>query len=143
MYDHMRRRHSVSFTLKEFHSMFLSDKKFIRLYDEWVKGNYNKQLKPSLDRIDCKRPYTKDNIQMMTWAENRFKQSKLDGKRGRKPSVLQLLGNKVIKRFSSQRQVIKELGIPQGNLSSVLNGRRHTVHGYRFVYENKSLLKKL
>jgi len=78
---------------------------------------------------------------MITWAENRFKQAKLDGKRGRKPPVLQLLGDKVIARFQSQRDVIKKLGINQGNLSMVLNGRRRTVNGYRFVYEDSWLEK--
>ena len=141
MYDHMRRRHKVFFSLQEFHNMFLNDKKFNRLYEEWVKSNYNKQLKPSIDRIDCRKPYTVRNIHMITWAENRFKQAKLDGKRGRKPPVLQLLGDKVIARFQSQRDVIKKLGINQGNLSMVLNGRRRTVNGYRFVYEDSWLEK--
>jgi len=140
IYSHMRERHQVSFSLKEFHTMFLNDKKFDRLYKDWLKSKCNKQLKPSIDRIDCKKAYTKNNIQMLTWAENRFKQSKLDGKRGRKPAVLQLLGNKVVKRFLSQRHTVKELDIHQGNLSSVLNGKRQTVNSYRFIYENPKLL---
>ena len=34
MYDHMRRRHKIDFTLKEFQERFLEDKKFLRLHKE-------------------------------------------------------------------------------------------------------------
>jgi len=141
MYDHMRQRHTVEFSLKDFHARFLEDRKFQRLYQDWKKAKYPKQLKPSLDRIDSKKPYTLPNTQMLTWAENRFKQSATDGKRGRKPPVLMLLNGKIIKRFTSQRHAIKELGIPQGNLSTVLNGRRKHIAGYEFIYESPDLLK--
>jgi hypothetical protein len=140
MYDHMRKRHQVEFSLIEFHIRFLEDKKFRRLHNEWGKAKYPKQLKPSLDRINSKHPYTLQNTQMLTWAENRFKQSATDGKRGRKPAVLMLLNGKTIRRFTSQRHAIKELGISQGNLSTVLNGRRKHTAGYEFTYENPDLL---
>lgn len=141
MYEHMRRRHAVEFTLSEFHDRFLNDTKFNRLYDEWVGSGYSTQLKPSLDRIDCRKPYTERNTSMITWKENRFKQAALDGKRGRKPAVLQIDGDVVIRRFQSQRHAVKELGIPQGNLSSVLNNRRMFAHGFKFRYENPDLIK--
>lgn len=142
MYCHMRARHDVLFSLSEFHERFLNDPKFKRLHRAWVKGGYNIQLKPSLDRIDNKKPYTVQNTTMMTWAENRFKQAATDGKRGRKPAVLQMVGDKIVRRFSSQRQAVKELGISQGDLSMVLNGKRNFVNGYKFIYETPELLKE-
>lgn len=142
MYGHMLNRNSVLFTLPEFHKRFMDDDKFKRLHDEWVKSGFLKQMKPSLDRIDCKKPYTVENTQMLTWAENRYKQSKFDGKRGRKPRVIQMLGSKVIKVFQSQRHVVKDLGVSQGNLSNVLTGKRNTVDGYSFVYESPELLEQ-
>lgn len=142
MYHHIKNRNQVDFTLNEFQEMYLGDRKFLRLYREWERGGYNKQLKPSIDRIDNRKPYLVNNIHMLTWAENRFKQSKMDGKRGRKPAVLQILGEKFLNRFKSQRHVVKELGISQGNLSEVLNGKRKTVNGYKFIYENPDLLGK-
>jgi hypothetical protein len=140
MYDHMRKRHLVNFTLIEFHNKYLNDKCFIRLHNNWVKSNFNIQLKPSLDRTNCKLPYTFENTTMMTWSENRLKQSKIDGKMGRKFPVLQLVGDKIIKRFQSQRHVVAELGISQSNLSSVLNGKRKHINGYKFIYEYPELL---
>ena len=142
MYQHMIVRNKVFFSLEEFQHTFLSDKKFNRLYKEWWKSNYNKQLKPSLDRIDNKKGYYFGNIHFLTWAENRFKQSATDGKRGRKPRVIQMLGEKVIKIYQSQRHCVKELGISQGNLSTVLNGKRNYVNGYKFIYENENILAK-
>lgn len=141
MYQHMKTRHPVSFTLKEFHKKYLEDKLFLKLHKEWLKSGCNIQLKPSLDRTNCKLGYTFENTKIMTWAENRFKQSAVDGKLGRKPPVIQLLNNKIIKKFQSQRHVVKELGISQGNLSAVLNGKRNHINGYKFIYENPELLE--
>lgn len=140
MYNHIKNRHNTEFTLQEFHLRFLEDKKFNRLFNEWVKSNYHIQFKPSLDRINNKLDYTVKNTQMLTWAENRFKQSATDGKKGRKPKVIQMQGNKIIKIFQSQRHCVKELGVSQGNLSEVLNGKRDYINGYRFIYQTPELL---
>lgn len=141
MYQHMKLRHKVDFSLKEFHLMYLTDEKYLILFNKWKKNKYNIQLKPSLDRINSKIHYTSSNVQMLTWAQNRFKQSSVDGKLGRKPAVYQMLNNIIIKKFQSQRHAVKELGISQGNLSAVLNGKRKYVNGYKFIYENPELLE--
>lgn len=141
-YQNQKSRYRVDYTLKELHNRFLNDKMFNRIYNEWVKSGYNMQFKPSIDRIDSRKHYSLKNIHCMSWAENRYKQSKTDGKRGRKPAVLQMKGEKVIKRFISQRHAVKELNISQGNLSSCLNGKRKFVKGYKFIYENKELLNE-
>jgi hypothetical protein len=140
LYQKLKTRHEVSFDMEWLHN-FAECQKFNRLFNEWELSNHQIGLKPSLDRIDCKKSYSPNNVQWLTWSENRYKQSKLDGRRGRKPRVIQMSGNKVIKIFQSQRHVVKELGISQSNLSSVLNGKRKHVEGYVFIYENPELLK--
>ena len=50
------------FDLKTFHEIFLEDKKFLRIFDEWEKSNYTKAKKPSIDRINNKIGYLKNNI---------------------------------------------------------------------------------
>ena len=50
-----------------------SQPKFDKLYDNWVKNNYNKNYTPSIDRKDNKKGYLKDNIQLMTRKENNDK----------------------------------------------------------------------
>lgn len=134
MYDHMRRRHSVEFTLKEFHERFLTDRRFLRLHAEWVEKGFDRSSKPSLDRINRKKPYTIRNTQMLTWAENRYKQTM--ERRSRKGVVIQLLNGRVVGRYLSQREAVRVTGLTQGLISNVLNGRRNHTGGYQFVYEH-------
>lgn len=121
-----------SYSLKELHDKFLDDKKFNRIYNEWIKNNYHKQFKPSIDRINYKKPYTLRNIQILSWAENRFKQTM--ERRSRKGKVAQMLGDKIIKTYNSQRIVVKETGLSQSNISMVLNGKREYCGGYKWKY---------
>lgn len=39
----------------------------------WVKIGYATKATPSVDRKNSSKPYTIDNIQVMTWNENRLK----------------------------------------------------------------------
>mgnify|MGYP002640398744 CR=1 FL=1 len=43
---------------------------FKRLYDEWVDSGFKKEIKPSVDRRDDFKPYSFDNIRLVTWADN-------------------------------------------------------------------------
>lgn len=137
MYRHMVSRNSVDFNLIEFQNRFLDDRKFNRLYNEWVKSNHQKQFKPSLDRINSSKGYTIRNTQMLNWAENRYKA--VMERRCRKGAVIQLLGNKIIKKFKSQREAVLKTGISQGCISEVLNNKRKTAGGYNWEYKNKEL----
>jgi hypothetical protein len=133
----LKERNKVDFEL-EFLNEFANCKKFDRLFREWEKSNYNKQFKPSLDRISNKIHYTTTNIQWLTWAENRYKQS--IERRSRKGVVIQLIGNKIVSKYKSQREAVLKTGIAQGNMSEVLNGKRQTACGYKFIYENPELI---
>lgn len=137
LYHKLKERNKVDFDLKYLHQL-AKYKKFDRIFNEWVKSKYNKQFKPSIDRINNKKHYTKNNIQWLTWAENRYKQSM--ERRCRKKAVIQLIGDKIIKKFKSQREAVIKTGISQGNMSEVLNGKRQTANGYKFIYENSELL---
>jgi hypothetical protein len=132
IYHHMKSRHEIDFDLNYMHE-FSKCKKFDRLFNEWVSAGYNKQFKPTIDRINHKLPYLKTNIQWLTWAENRFKQTM--ERRCRKGAVLQLLGDEVIQRYDSQRQAVIITGISQGNLSMALTGKRKYCGGYIWKYD--------
>lgn len=47
---------------------------FKKLYDNWVASGYQKDSKPSIDRLNDYKPYSFDNIRLTTWGENRQKQ---------------------------------------------------------------------
>lgn len=135
MYDKMRSRRVVEFSLIEFHDRFLDDPKFIRLHKEWINGGMTKDLKPSLDRISNKFGYTERNTQMLTWAENRHKQTM--ERRSRKGTVIQYLDGVEVNRFKSQRLASIETGIKQGNISSAMNGKRNHAGGFEFRFESE------
>ena len=140
-YGKQRDRRNVKYTLNQLHSKFLNDRRFLRLVDEWVKSGFNKQLKPTIDRINCMKDYTLNNIQILTWAENRYKQ-RFELKRIRARDVYMLLDNKIIQIFKSVSNAVRITGLSQSNISSCLNGRRRTCGGYEWSYENPELLEQ-
>lgn len=132
IYSHMKQRNKVDFSL-EYLIEFSLCKKFQRLYNEWVKSGYNKDSKPTIDRINRKRHYTFGNIQWLSWKDNRFKQS-MERRHTRSHPVAQILNGKIVNTFKSQLDAIKKTGVDQRNLTAVLNGRRNVCSGYNWKY---------
>lgn len=135
LYSKLKSRNTVEFDLEYLHE-FAKCKKFDRIFNEWVKSNYHKQFKPSVDRINNKKHYTKNNIQWLTWAENRYKQTM--ERRSRKGRVAKIMGNKIIEIFISQRVAVLKTGLSQGDISMVLNGKRNYCGGYKWAYVSES-----
>lgn len=57
-YSKQQNRKDVEYSLTELQSKFMCDDRFNRLYEEWKNKGYKKELKPTVDRIDCRRGYT-------------------------------------------------------------------------------------
>lgn len=55
---------------KEFLAWAKSDKKYLALYEAWVRSAYERRLCPSIDRIDTLRGYVPGNVQWLTAADN-------------------------------------------------------------------------
>lgn len=55
---------------KEELSNWLYENNFKTLYNNWEKSCFEKNLKPSVDRLDDFKPYTFDNIRLGTWLDN-------------------------------------------------------------------------
>lgn len=69
-----RREHNPpTYAKQELKDWLFSQPIFHKLYSEWVESGYDKDLKPSVDRINDNIGYTMDNIQLMTWDENNKK----------------------------------------------------------------------
>jgi hypothetical protein len=69
-----RRKHPMpTYTADEFEEAILAMPLFHTLHSDWVLSGYNKQLVPSIDRLDDDISYTEDNIQLVTWKENNEK----------------------------------------------------------------------
>lgn len=138
LFHKLKGRNVVEFDLQWLHD-FANCQKFNRLYDEWVKSGHKKEFKPSIDRISNKKGYLINNVQWLTWTENRYKQSM--ERRCRKGRVIQKQGNKIINIYRSQREAVMKTGINQGNMGGALNGRHKTAGGYSWEYENSEMSK--
>lgn len=44
---------------------------FESIYNAWVSNGYDRNFKPSADRLDDYMPYTLDNLKLGTWKDNR------------------------------------------------------------------------
>lgn len=118
-----------------------SQKLWSKLLCDWVNSGYKTELIPSIDRLDDYKPYTLDNIQLMTWAENKAKGHK-DRKEGRNnkqsKAVLQYtLNGEIIKEHYSIAHAVKNTGIHKGNIWSCCKGSRYrkTAGGYKWAYK--------
>ena len=56
----------------------MSRDNFKDMHTKWIESNMESSLKPSVDRINPLKPYTKDNIQLVTWGENNKKSRSID-----------------------------------------------------------------
>lgn len=143
-YSKQKSRKKVLYTLKELHDKFLNDPKFDRLFKEWVKSNYNKNFIPTIDRINCKKDYTIDNIHCLSWSENRYKQ-RMETNIFRAREIVCLKDGVLINTFKSVSDAVRRTGIVQGNISSCLTGKRKSCGGfnwlYKDTYENPEILK--
>jgi hypothetical protein len=72
-----RRNHRMpEYSLQELLEWCFSQTKFHELYNEWANSGFLKMLKPSIDRKYDDIHYCFKNIQLMTWQENKDKQTK-------------------------------------------------------------------
>ena len=87
-------------------------------------------LSPSVNRLDDEVGYSFDNIELITWKENR----EIENTK-RKRQVIQMdLNGKFIKEWTSLRDAGRELGIGGSCISKVCRGVRPNAGGYKFKY---------
>lgn len=68
-----RKHPAPSYTLDELQQWATQQPQMQPLFDAWVQSDYRKELAPSIDRRDPNLPYTLNNLQVLTWDENRAK----------------------------------------------------------------------
>jgi hypothetical protein len=141
-FQHQKSRKPVYYTLNELHERFLSDKRFNRLFNEWVAAGYKKEKKPTVDRINCKKGYSMENVHCLTWEENKYKQ-RMEFKILFARKIGAFLNGELIMEFKSVSDAVRKTGIHQGSISSALTKARKTCRGYVWEYlgENHLLSK--
>ena len=103
------------------------------LYAAWEQANYDKWLIPSIDRIDNYKGYTFDNINLMTWRQNKDKFHS-DRKNGISPKAVQPVaqvtkeGN-ILSVYHSSREAERKTGIDHSSILRVCEGKQHLAVG--------------
>ena len=137
------RNHPVpSYTMVELRDWMFSQRCFHELFDNWKQSNYKKDLTPSCDRLDDYKPYTLDNLRVVTWMENNIR-AREDKKNGINTkdceAIFQIdFNNNIIEEHYSASQASRTTGINRGNISSVCLGKRKTAGGYKWRYANET-----
>ena len=134
-----------TYSKAELKEWVFSQDNFDELYNAWVESGCNRDLNPSVDRIDDYKSYSFDNIQLLTFKENREK-SCLDRKKGRhttsKMRVIEQYTKegKLVSTYHSQCEAARQSGLNQGNIGSCCRGERNQAGGYiwRFASQTSS-----
>jgi len=138
--EHSRSRGDVQpdYTLKELRAWIYSQPHFDEMYFNWVNSSYDKTLYPSCDRLNDYLPYSFDNLQLMTWGENKQKAyaDMRSGKNNKNSTAVNQydLDGKPIKTHYSMHSAERLTGAYQGNIWKCCVGIRGTAGGFKWAY---------
>jgi len=135
------------YTSNELREVLLSNPSFHKLFKKWEDNLYNKQLAPSMDRINDYKPYTMDNIQLMTWKENREKASN-DRKNGKNnkvnKAVLKLdINLNIIEEYHSASEAGRKNKIDRSWLSTCCRNTNYKAGGFFWRYKKENKCHKI
>ncbi|GAG14807.1 unnamed protein product [marine sediment metagenome] len=122
------------------------------VYPKWldyIESDYDINKKPSVDRIDDYKGYSFDNMQLITWKENRLKgvnsekhHKACHNRQNRKSVKVINWQGEIVKVLDSLTDCAEYLGVHLVSVSRVLNGSRKTIKGYRIALTGEELTIK-
>ena len=140
-----KRNHNLpNYTKKELEHWLIFSTNFKELYNNWIESNYQTQLIPSCDRINNDLPYSLDNLQLMTWAENKQKSHNemrsgilKHGRNLQKPIVSINIKTKQIINYPSACEASRVTGVNRRNIQEVCNNKtnRKSAGGYYWKFK--------
>jgi len=126
------------YSLQEFLDYCLTSFEFLRIYKDYENNNYDKNLCPSVDRLENDKGYSFDNIRIVTWYENNKKgwEDRAKGKNGAVKPVLQICKStgKILANFFSIAEAERQLGLSSSHIVKCLKGKLKTHGGYKWKY---------
>lgn len=110
------------------------------LHTSWADSGFQKDLAPSVDRLDDSRGYSMDNIRLVTWKENNDKMyaTRKAGTRitAQNKAVNQLaLDGSFIKTYPSVATAGRATGIQRTNINAYCKGNKTSAHVGGFLWE--------
>lgn len=134
----IRGHNPPEYTRHELEQWFRDNKDWDRLYKQWVDSGFSRWYSVSVDRIDDYKTYSFDNIQLMSWKENKEKSCR-DTKYGintkRSDTIRQYdkYTNEFIGEYFSQAEAGRRTGIEQTAISRAVNGKSMSAGGFTWV----------
>lgn len=141
-----RRGHIMPLYSLEDLSTWLYENNFKIFYDIWVQSGYQKDLKPSVDRLNDFKGYSFDNIKLTTWCDNRnkqyddFRKNKLPngGYFGGGHKAVEAINEDgtVFKEFISMAEAKRYFGLAtHANISMCCSNKKTKCAGYKWRYK--------
>ena len=103
---------------------------FKDLWNSWKDSNYDKMLRPSVDRIEDSEPYSIENIELKTWKENDSKERSIKKKKVNKLTIDGLL----LCQYESIAKAGEENNMHSTGIGSVCNNRQETAGGFKWEF---------
>jgi len=134
-----RRKHPMPDYTKQELLLWMHENGLEALYKDWVASGYRKSLRPSTDRIDSLKPYILDNLELVTWEENKRRaeedQKNGVGSNGKlcKTVFQYTLEGDFVAEHHSASEAARATGLCQSSISTVANGIGKTAGG--FIWE--------
>ena len=130
-----------TYTLNELQAWAEYQSNFLELYNTWVNSNYTKDLKPSFDRIHDYKSYHLNNLQILTYKQNKAKYYKdailgNNTKNCKAVDKLDLQGNLITRYYSLQEAVRNTPNVTAGMISSVCTKKRKTSGGFQWKFSS-------
>lgn len=132
-----RRGHCAPlYTLKELVEWVFKQPNFDCLFKLWVECDYESDSKPSIDRKNDYIGYSLDNIQLITWKENKDKY-RSDVKSGvnrkhMKPVIQFSLGGVFVKSHYSISSASRLTNISLNSISACINNKRKSAGSFKW-----------
>ena len=130
-----------AYTKQELKDWLFSKPLFHELFLEWERSDYARLLKPSVDRKKDDIHYRMDNIQLMTWKENKHKanmstrEGKLRHGLSTQKQVQQLTKDGLLIAIHiSTREAERVTSISHSNISKCCSGKYSQAGGFGWEY---------
>lgn len=113
------------------------------LFEDWKNSGYEKDLIPSVDRLDDYKSYSFGNIRLTTWEVNVDKAHSdrvngINNKYNKAIHQIDINTGKTINTFFSATEASRQIGYPQSNISRAAVGfnKGKFAYGYKWKYKD-------
>jgi hypothetical protein len=126
-----------NYTKEELANWMFNQETFTILYVNWIKSGYERLLSVTCDRIDSRKPYSLDNLRLVTFKENHLAEN-TEMKMGIIGRAKPVQGENIITgeriNFISASEAERKIGVHKSHVQACANFKRKTTGGYYWRY---------